>query len=311
VLFPSTHSVQRLRDEAVRRARQDARRLREGRRVLLRGLCGDLCSLNGRTGVLQEQLGEGPLEVAEGESVLICGLRRRAELNGQRVRIGRRVTVRGRYEAVLDSGEEVSLRRANLSSLQWCVELEPLGEARGEEPAQLVSLSAANLVATAVQPHGRVVLRANAAQPVAEGQPLPPAMSQEGRRGWRWCGVAASRLAGGWWRVRLEGGVGDVRVQERHLWAAPPRLLRMMETAVPMSCLRGCGCCLWLICGTHSAGGGQRRAKTLRSENRVTCTTLNGSTARGQPRASAPAITMPLNQLLTRLKFRYGTTVGQ
>ena len=33
-----------------------------------------------------------------------------------------------------------------------------------EEHAKLVSLSAANLVATAVQPHGRVVLRANAAQ---------------------------------------------------------------------------------------------------------------------------------------------------
>ena len=190
--------------------------------MLLRGLCGDLCSLNGRTGVLQEQLEEGPLALAEGECVLICGLRRRAELNGQRVRIDS-VTARGRYVAVLDSGEALSLRRANLSSLQWCVELEP-GEARGEEHAKLVSLNAAYLVATAVQPHGRVVLRANAAQPVAEGQPLPPAMSQEGRRGWRWCGVAASRLAGGWWRVRLEGGVGDVRVRERHLWAAPPRL---------------------------------------------------------------------------------------
>ena len=56
--------------------------------------------------------------LTEGTRVMVCRLVRRTELNGQRGRVLRFHTSNGRYAVLLDTGQEISLERKNVRSLQ-------------------------------------------------------------------------------------------------------------------------------------------------------------------------------------------------
>ena len=58
----------------------------------------------------------------EGEHVRLSGLKQRPELNGARARVGKYDAASGRYAVMLDAGEAILVRRANLieAEAEWC-----------------------------------------------------------------------------------------------------------------------------------------------------------------------------------------------